>query len=146
MVLILNRTYFPEGTQGTLEWNGTLVCHAIELPWLENQQRVSCVPEGEYFLQKRYSPKFKWHLHLINVPGRDLILIHPANDAKKGLLGCIAPVTNHTGIGKGSFSRKAMEKLIVVVYTALDRVEKVKIIVQSTPSAPIRTTRKKTNK
>ena len=133
MVLILKRTYFPEGTQGTLEWNGTIVCHAIELPWLENQQRVSCIPEGEYALQKRFSPKFQWHLHLRNVPGRDLILIHPANDAKKELLGCIAPVTQLTGIGKGSLSRKAMEKLKALVYAALDRNEVVKIIVQSNP-------------
>ena len=96
MVLVLNRTYFPEGTQGTLEWNGTIVCYTIELPWLQNQRRISCVPEGEYVLQKRFSPKFKWHLHLKNVPGRDLILIHPANDAKKELLGCIAPVSKHT--------------------------------------------------
>ena len=131
MVLVLNRTYFPEGTQGVLEWNDTIVCYTIELPWLYNQQRVSCIPEGEYVLQKRFSPKFKWHLHLRNVPGRDLILIHPANDAKKELLGCIAPVTYHTGIGKGSFSRKALEKLKALVYAALDRNEEVKIIVQS---------------
>lgn len=102
MVLVLNRTYFPEGTQGVLEWNGTLICYTIELPWLENQRRISCIPEGEYILQKRFSPKLKWHFLLMNVPGRDLILIHPANDAKLELLGCIAPVTVHTGIGKGS--------------------------------------------
>lgn len=131
MVVVLNRTYFPEGTQGTLEWNGTLVCYTIELPWLHNQQRVSCIPEGEYVLQKRFSPKFKWHLHLRNVPGRDLILIHPANDAKTELLGCIAPVTYHTGIGKGSLSRKALEKLKVLVYDALDHNEEVKISIQS---------------
>jgi len=131
MILVLNRTYFPEGTQGTLEWNDTLVCYTIELPWLHNQQRVSCIPEGEYVLQKRFSPKFKWHLHLRNVPGRDLILIHPANDAKKELLGCIAPVTKHTGIGKGSNSRKALEKLKTTVYAAFDRNEEVKISIQS---------------
>jgi hypothetical protein len=131
MILVLNRTYFPEGTQGTLEWNGTLVCYTIELPWLQNQRRISCVPEGEYVLQKRYSPKFKWHLHLRNVPGRDLILIHSANDAKKELLGCIAPVTQQTAIGKGCLSRKALEKLKALVYAALDRNEEVKIIVQS---------------
>jgi hypothetical protein len=131
MVLVLNRIYFPEGTQGTLEWNGTLVCYTIELPWLHNQQHVSCIPEGEYVLQKRFSPKFKWHLHLRNVPGRDLILIHPANDAKMELLGCIAPVSKHTGIGKGSSSRKALEKLKALVYAALDRNEEVKISIQS---------------
>lgn len=131
MVLVLKRTYFPEGTQGVLEWNGTIVCYTIELPWLGNQKRISCIPEGEYILQKRFSPKFKWHLHLINVLGRDLILIHPANDAKKELLGCIAPVTKHTGIGKGSSSRKALEKLKTMVYTAFDRNEEVKINIQS---------------
>ena len=131
MVLVLKRTYFPEGTQGVLEWNGTIVCYTIELPWLGNQKRISCIPEGEYILQKRFSPKFKWHLHLINVLGRNLILIHPANDAKKELLGCIAPVTTITGIGKGSNSRKALEKLKTLVYTVFDRNEEVKINIQS---------------
>ena len=131
MVLLLNRTYFPEGTQGALEWNGTLVCYTIELPWLQNQRRISCIPEGEYVLQKRFSPKFKWHIHLQNVPGRDFILIHPANDARKELLGCIAPVTIHTGIGKGSASRIALEKLRTLVYAAMGRNEEVKIRIQS---------------
>jgi hypothetical protein len=131
MLLVLTRIYFPEGTQGSLEWNGTLVCYTIELPWLGNQRRISCIPEGEYFLQKRFSPRFKLHLHLRNVPGRDLILIHPANDAKKELLGCIAPVTQHSGIGKGSSSRIALEKLKSMVYAALDRNEIVKISIQS---------------
>ena len=141
MVLVLKRTYFPEGTQGVLEWNGTIVCYIIELPWLGNQKRISCIPEGEYVLQKRFSPKFQWHLHLKNVPGRDLILIHPANDAKKELLGCIATVTLHTGIGKGSFSRKALEKLKVIVYKALSYNEEVKIRIQTNPSKPLRMTR-----
>ncbi|MCL6462025.1 MAG: hypothetical protein I4O51_09170 [Flavobacterium micromati] len=47
MVLLLNRIYFSEGTQGSLEWNGTLVCYTIELPWLGNQSRISCIPEGD---------------------------------------------------------------------------------------------------
>jgi hypothetical protein len=131
MVLVLKRTYFPEGTQGVLEWNGTIVCYTIELPWLGNQKRISCIPEGEYILQKRFSPIFKWHLHLMNVPGRDLILIHPANDAKKELLGCIAPVTKHTGIGKGSSSRKALDKLKAIVYKSLAYDEEIKIRIQS---------------
>ena len=143
MVLVLNRTYCPEGTQGVLEWNGTVVCYTIELPWLENQRRISCIPEGEYVLQKRFSPKFKWHIHLQNVPGRDFILIHPANDAKKELLGCIAPVIIPTGIGKGSGSRKALEKIKILVYAAMVRNEEVKLRIQSYPSTPLRMTRLK---
>ena len=127
MILVLKRKYFPAGTQGVLEWNGTIVCYTIELPWLGNQRRITCIPEGEYILRQRFSPKFGWHLHLMNVPGRDLILIHPANDAKKELLGCIAPVTHLTGIGKGSSSRKALKKLESLVYAALERNEVVKI-------------------
>ena len=133
MVLVLHRTYFPEGTQGSLVWNGTLVCYTIELPWLHNQRRISCIPEGEYVLQRRFSPKFQWHLHLQNVTGRDLILIHPANNAATELLGCIAPVTRHTGVGRGSSSRKAMEKLKKLVQPYFDQHEEVKIIVQSKP-------------
>ncbi|TDE01136.1 DUF5675 family protein [Flavobacterium hiemivividum] len=140
MLLVLNRTYFPDGTQGILEWNGTLVCYTIELPWLENQRRISCVPEGEYVLQRRHSPKFKWHLHLLHVPARDLILIHPANDAKTELLGCIAPVTKHIGIGKGIYSRLAMEKLRDLVFPLLASNLEVKIIIQSNPSTPLRMT------
>ena len=130
MILVLNRIYFPEGTQGVLEWNGTLICYTIELPWLGNQRRLSCIPEGEYFLQLRFSPKFKWHFLLMDVPGRDLILIHPANDAKLELLGCIAPVTKHTGIGKGSGSRKALEKLKALTKKAFEQNEEVILKIQ----------------
>ncbi|SHG82833.1 hypothetical protein SAMN05444372_110103 [Flavobacterium micromati] len=137
MVLVLNRIYFPEGTQGSLEWNGTLVCYTIELPWLGNQRRISCIPEGEYVLKKRYSKKFGWHLHVIHVSGRHLILIHPANNAKKELLGCIAPVTKHTGIGKGSSSRIALKKLKALVYAALECNIVVKISIQSACSAQV---------
>jgi hypothetical protein len=130
MVLVLKRNYFPEGTQGILEWNGNYICYTIELAWLENQNRISCIPEGEYFLLKRFSPKFQWHLHLQNVPRRELILIHPANDAKKELMGCIAPVTFRTGIAKGSLSRKALEKLKTLVFPILERHEEVKLIMR----------------
>lgn len=121
MVLTLHRTYFSEGTQGIIEWNDTIVCYTIELPWLQNQKQISCVPEGEYVLQKRFSKKYGWHIQLQNVADRDLILFHPANDALKELKGCIAPVTFITGIGKGSMSRKALKKLIQIVFSALKK-------------------------
>ena len=132
MLLVLQRTYFPEGTQGILQFNGTTICNTIELPWLHNSRKVSCIPEGMYVLKKRFSKKFGWHIHLVDVPGRQFILIHPANDAKKELLGCIAPVTYHIGIGKGSYSRNAFKKLTDLVFPKLDKTMVVHLLITST--------------
>jgi Family of unknown function (DUF5675) len=131
MVLILSRTYFPDGTNGKLECEGKFICNTIELPWKENEKRISCIPEGEYLLQKRYSRKFKWHLEVIDVKNRKLILFHPANNALKELKGCIAPVTKLSGPGLGQQSRRAFAKLKRLVYRAFDSTEKVKLIIQS---------------
>ncbi len=117
MELRIERSYHPSGTNGSLFINGRLICYTIELPWLDNLSRVSCIPEGTYHLVKRYSPKFHWHLHLTDVPGRELILIHPANHALRELKGCIAPVSSLTGPGMGLQSRLALEKLMGCVDT-----------------------------
>ncbi|MDG1398081.1 MAG: DUF5675 family protein [Polaribacter sp.] len=134
MIFVLHRTYFPEGTQGMLLLNGVVICYTIELPWIQNKRNISCVPEGLYTLQKRYSPKFNYHLHLKNVADRRLILIHPANDAKKELEGCIAPVSYHTGIGKGNSSRKALHKLTSLVLPALVKNTQVQLRITSSLS------------
>ena len=131
MVLLITRTYFPEGTNGNLEYEGKLICKTIELPWKENQKRVSCIPEGKYLLQKRYSNKFKWHIEIMNVTNRTTILFHPANNAIKELNGCIAPVTKISGAGLGLMSRKAFTKLRTIVYKALDEKQRVLIIIKS---------------
>ena len=131
MVLELSRTYFPEGTNGNLECDGKLICKTIELPWKENQKKVSCIPEGKYLLQKRYSKKFKWHIEIMDVPNRSSILFHPANNAIKELNGCIAPVTKISGAGLGLMSRKAFTKLKTIVYKVLDEKQRVLIIIKS---------------
>ena len=130
MVIHLTRTYFPDGTNGKLECEGKFICYAIELPWKNNEKRVSCIPEGKYFIRKRYSQKFKWHLEVVDVKNRSFILFHPANNALKELNGCIAPVTKLSGPGLGLMSRKAFEKLKTLVYKALDNKESVELIVE----------------
>ncbi len=130
MELELIRTYFPNGTNGQLYHNGKLICYTIELPWLNNKPQVSCIPEGRYELVKRYSAKYKHHLHVLNVKGRSYILIHPANDAKKELKGCIAPVSILTAEGKGLRSRIARDKLHQVLEHAW-KTEKVFITIKS---------------
>ncbi len=128
MELELIRTYFPNGTNGEIFFR---LCSSIELPWLNNQNQISCVPEGKYELKKRYSPKFGWHLQLVNVAGRNLILLHPANDAEKELKGCIAPVSILTAEGKGAESRKAMGKITSLVFPELEKGNKVFITIKS---------------
>ncbi|MDX2190413.1 MAG: DUF5675 family protein [Bacteroidota bacterium] len=121
MELELIRTYFPNGTNGELWCGGQLVCHTIELPWLDNNRGVSCIPEGVYRLQKRFVEKFQWHLWVQKVPNRQWILVHPANNAKAQLRGCIAPVTKLESPGIGSFSREAVKKLNDLIFPALDK-------------------------
>ena len=132
--LTLNRTYYPEGTNGQIVIAGKRLCSSIELPWKANQSRVSCIPEGVYELKKRYSPKHGHHLQVINVPGRDLILLHPANDALKELMGCIAPVSLLTGEGKGASSRIALKKVLDKVFPELEKGNKVFLIIKSDQS------------
>lgn len=120
MNLELIRTYFSEGTNGILLLNGAVISSTIELPWKNNAPRISCIPEGKYGLVKRYSPHHKWHFELKDVPSRQLILIHPANDAILELQGCIAPVSVITGMGKGSFSRLAFKKITSLLFPVLD--------------------------
>ena len=131
MVLFLTRTYFPEGTNGKIQCEGKVICNTIELPWKKNEKRVSCILEGKYFIRKRYSQKFKWHLEVLDVENRSFILFHPANNALKELNGCIAPVTKLSGPGLGLMSRKAFEKLKMFVYGALDRKESVELLISS---------------
>lgn len=131
MVLALKRTYFPNGTNGQIECNGKIICNTIELPWKNNESKVSCIPEGKYLLEKRYSKKFKWHIEITQVSNRDAILFHPANNALGELNGCIAPVTKISGAGLGLMSRKAFTKLRTLVYQELDKGKRVLIIIKS---------------
>lgn len=80
----LDRHYEKSQTKGDLliEKNGSSYqCKTLELPWKENKKQVSCIPEGTYPVKVRYSKKYGTHLHITDVPNRDLILIHWGNYA-----------------------------------------------------------------
>src|SRR5574343_123320 len=61
----------------------------LELPWKNNESQVSCIPPGTYKCVRRNSEKFGNHFWVKDVPGREWILIHPANHYTQ-LRGCIA--------------------------------------------------------
>ena len=119
MQITINRTYQPNGTNGILNINGEFICFTIELPWHNNLPQISCIPEGEYKTVARFSKKHGSHLLIKDVPGRALILFHPANNAIKELRGCIAPVLTQSGAGTGTASRKAFNKLMATVLLAI---------------------------
>lgn len=99
--ITIQRTYTKEQTlgNGTLSIDGEvrLRFKTLELPWLNNEKQVSCIPANQYKVVVRTSDKYKRHLHILNVPNRDFILIHHGNYAgsknpntgKSDILGCI---------------------------------------------------------
>ena len=96
--LLIDR-YAPEEKQTVgaffgLDKNRSIIfeCDSIELPWLDNKNDISCIPAKTYTVVKRWSKKYKHHLHITNVEGRTWILIHPANKVNQ-LQGCIATGT-----------------------------------------------------
>lgn len=70
----------------------------LERGWRNNENGVSCVPEGIYTLKYEYSPRFKKKLwELYDVPGRAECKFHAANYWKQ-LNGCIALGNKHIDI------------------------------------------------
>ena len=93
--MLIRTQYASDYTQGILlvfdaERNLRFQCCTLELPWRNNMRQVSCIPEGTYQVVRRSSPKFKDHYHLLQVPGREFILIHPGNYTSQ-IMGCILP-------------------------------------------------------
>ena len=91
-MIILKRTYFTDATIGLLyiEGQDDPVFPTIEKPWLDNQQKISCIPEGEYSLKPYSSTKYPDVYEVCDVTNRTAILIHAANWADQ-LEGCISP-------------------------------------------------------
>lgn len=84
-----------QGTPGILSFGASAI-HTLELPWRDNIAQLSCIPAGTYRAVWANSPKMGPCYHLIAVPYRSCVLIHPANFAGSEpfdtqLHGCIAP-------------------------------------------------------
>lgn len=107
-----------EGAFGVLTTDSLQEWHTGELPWLNNEPLRSCIPEGTYHCAWLPSERFGECYHILRVPNRTNIEIHPTNfvgDRAKGFkstsLGCIA--LGHA-IGK-MLGQKALLKSKVAV-------------------------------
>ena len=98
-------------------------CDTLELPWLNNQKQISCIPTGKYLVKKRYSKKFKNHLHITNVEDRSYILIHSGN-YYTDILGCVLVgrlgFVNSDDIIDVSSSKKTLNKLLNFVESDIE--------------------------
>ena len=68
------------------------MCDTLEIPWLDNQRNISCIPDGQYNVRLRLARESatRDYLHLLvqEVPERNYILFHIGNSAKD-TQGCI---------------------------------------------------------
>lgn len=56
------------------------ICTTLELPWLDNEHDVSCIPAGEYTLTLRWSEHHQKNLYWVDgVPDRDSVELHIGN-------------------------------------------------------------------
>ena len=133
MELLLQREYHKDGTNGILRIDDRILCYTIELPWRNNIRMKSCIQEGRYAVVLRYSTRHKNHLMLTGVPGRTLILIHRGSNAATQLKGCIAPVTELIGPGKGKGTNRAFLLLMDTVFKRLKIGQQVWITLEEMP-------------
>jgi len=75
---------------------------SLELPWLNNERNISCIPPGEYTCKRKHSLKYGNHFKVTEtnggeVRGRDFILIHKGN-FKCDTKGCILLGRDHRDI------------------------------------------------
>ena len=112
-LLLIRDSFSDKAVIGKLYLNSEFYGHTLELAWEDNQKRVSCIPKGVYEVKKRHTQKSKYkyeHLHILDVPDRELILMHIGNYPKNSK-GCIL-LGNTRALNFVGDSRKAFYKLM----------------------------------
>lgn len=65
-----------------------MIFKMLELPDLGNQRNISCIPEGDYWAKKRFSPSKQYEvIEYEDVPNRTYIQIHGGTYTRQ-ILGC----------------------------------------------------------
>lgn len=131
-------------TQGKLFGDGAFLAYTLELP-MKDGLPGSAIPAGTYPIEMAPSPKFlelaqqdPWWAtyanampHIIDIPGRSLIMIHPGNYPTE-TEGCIL-VGETRGINVIGTSRLAFSKLYSLIQEATPDVS---IAIYDPPAVP----------
>lgn len=116
-------THEAKQTLGELNFfqdvNMMFSCKILELPDRANQNSISRISAGKYSCVLRWSEKYKWHYHILDVPGRSYILIHFGN-YYTNTRGCLIAGAGFHDINKDGFrdvtsSKKTMKRMIDIV-------------------------------
>ena len=77
---LIRLVYTDKGTPGVLKLNGEFVCYTLERPWLNNEQNVSCIPEGNYKGRFQASGSFPdMRMYFQDIPDRSSVMFHWGN-------------------------------------------------------------------
>lgn len=117
MKAFLYRDQRPDCMLGGLQFDTGFQCFVLELPWRNNEQEHSCIPEGVYQCGLRPSAKFgAWTggmvYHIQPVQGRTDILIHAGNTVRD-TLGCLL-VGESVADGLPTFIRHSRKTLMAL--------------------------------
>lgn len=98
---------------------GEFKCKTLELPWLQNQQNVSCIPTGIYKCRKIVSPSLGECFEVMDVPNRTYVRGHAANFTRQ-IRGCIVfgrthADIDHDGIVDITRSKETLEELMALL-------------------------------
>lgn len=133
MRLILEREqYTDKQTLGTLYvYNGPSLlyeCKTLELPWINNERNVSCIPNGTYKTKVvSSSPSFKYkHIDILDVPDRTFIKVHRGNFYHQ-ILGCILVGTSWSDINNDGLldvvsSKVALDNILKHTNEDIDKI------------------------
>ena len=110
--------YGKDFTVGELRYRD-FQCFTLELPDLDNQSYISCIPEGLYTFHTRLSNRNGFVIELDHVEDRTHIQIHSGNYTSQ-ILGCILvgdaiKHMNNDSIPDVSNSKNTLGKLLKLV-------------------------------
>lgn len=140
MHLVLNREYWPGGTNGTLTLQSKTLGVTIEPKASHFGSGLSCIPEGVYTLSLKIVGEIKKViLSKSGSKGRSVGRSEPELGVEQ--LHCnIVLVSEITGEGRGTPSVKAWDHLLIRIAQALGKGEMVTLEIRSCPDCALNLT------
>jgi hypothetical protein len=109
---------------GTLILNNKEIAKTLENPWLNNAEKISCIPVGIYECVADNTGRFQWW-KVLNVPDRGSIEIHEGN-REKDTRGCIL-IGKDWGFYKGELAVMSSVKTLKKIRPTLGQRFQLKI-------------------